>query len=143
MHAARLRLSALILNYGSEVQRRGVTFDISADITLQVSQVQRVCLGEPHVPIETRAFIKPAVAETCVHASHKIILAAIVRKIRNVKPERRIAIVIAAKEISVKENECVTKRAVEVEHEAPATIAFRNFKRPAIPANTGLGILPP
>src|SRR5450755_568919 len=102
-----------------------------------MAEMQRVGLGEPHVAVNPCAFVKPTVAEAGVHADDDVILGSVVQKVGDIKTEGRVAVIVAAHEVSVDENKGVAKCAVESEGDAAAAIAGRNIKAPAVPAHTG------
>ena len=90
--------------------------------------MQRIRLGQPHVPVNACALVKPAIAEARVHADDQIILAAIIQKIAQVEAEGRIAVVVAADEISIQKHERVAKRAIELHADAPPGIFFPEYR---------------
>ncbi len=90
--------------------------------------------------VNSCAFVKPAVAEAGVHAHDYVILATVVGEVTEVEAKRRVAVVVAAQEVSVYEDQGVTEGTVEFEDQAAAAIAFRNVEAAAVPAHTGLGI---
>src|SRR5579872_4731024 len=115
-HAATFRLPAVVLHVRSKAQRRGATFDRSANVTVPMSQMERIGLRQPHVPINPCTFIEPAIAKAGVHAHDQLILTAIVKEIRDVEAEGRIAVVVAAHERSVQKYERAAERAIEFKY---------------------------
>ena len=61
-------------------------------------------------------------------------------KICDVEAERRVAVVVAADEAAVHEEQNIAKSAVELKIDAAAGIARRNLELLAVPAHAGLGI---
>src|SRR3984957_4514155 len=94
------------------------------------------------MPIDSSAFVKPAVAESRVHTNRDAVLLAIKKKIGQIKTERRVAIVVAPDEIAVAENQRAAKRAIEIQEEPAAQFALGHIKHSAVPAHAGLGITP-
>ena len=90
--------------------------------------MHRVGLGEPDVPINARALIEPAVAQARVHAQHDAVLAAIGEKVGDVELERSVAVVIAADEAAIHEDDDASEGAVELHREAAALVAGGNFE---------------
>src|SRR5580692_4562120 len=103
-------------------------------------QMQRVGLGQPHMPVNSRTLVEPSVAKACVHADHQIILPAIIEKVACIETKRRIAVVVAPDEISVQEHERAAKRPVKFNRDAPSSILFQNVEGAPVPAHAGLGI---
>ena len=105
-----------------------------------MSEVQRVRLGQPYVPVDPGAFVEPAISEAGIHADDQKILAAVIQKIGDVKAKGRIAIVVAAHERAVQEDERAAEGAVELDPHAPAFVFFRNVEGAPVPAHAGFGI---
>ena len=106
-------------------------------------QMQRIRLRQPHMPVNPRAFVEPAIAKAGVHAHHQIILPAIIQKVRHVEVKRRVPVVVAPNEISVQKHQRAAKRAVKLHRDAPSLIFLRNIERPPVPAHARLRIPPP
>src|SRR6202012_4208913 len=104
--------------------------------------MQLVLLDEPHVPVETRAFIKPSVAEARVHAHHQVILFAIVRKVGDVEGEGRVTVIISADKTTIHEYQRAPERAIELQADPPPGIARREIEAAPVPAHAGLRIFP-
>ena len=101
-YPATLRLLVLVLHDCAQTQGgRGAAFHGGANIAVPISEMKGVRLGQPHMPVDSRALVKPAVAKAGVHTHYEIILAAIIEKIRHVEAEGRITVVIASHERSV------------------------------------------
>src|SRR5215831_17722128 len=90
--------------------------------------------------IDACALVEPAIAEARIHANHQIVLSAVVQEISQLEAERRVAVVVAADEISVKEDECAAEGAIELDRDTSAIILGGNVERAAIPSNAGFGI---
>src|SRR5208337_3453692 len=101
---------------------------------LPAAQVQRIGFGQPHMPVNSRTLVEPAVAKARVHARHDAVLGPDIKKIRDVEAEGRVAVVVAADEASVYENKHIAKGAVELKIDAAARIAGRNLELLAVPA---------
>ena len=78
VHAAILRLPALVLHDRSQIQRRCAALNRSANVALPLSQMQRVGLGQPNMPVDACAFIEPTIAKAGIHAHDQIVPAAII-----------------------------------------------------------------
>src|SRR6185437_6600170 len=141
--AAALWLCTLILDYCSQRQNSLTPTHVRANITLPLSEMQRVRFGQPDMSVNTCAFIKPSIAEAGVHAYHQIIFGAITRKVTDVEAEGRVAVVVAANEVAVQKNQGVAKCSIEFEPKPPPVIALRNIKSATVPTHAGLGILSP
>src|ERR1700679_1896347 len=94
------------------------------------------------MPIDSSAFVKPAVAESRVHTNRDAVLFAVKKKISQIEAERGVAIIVAPDEVSVAENQRAAKRAIEIQEEPAAQFALGHIKHPAIPTHAGLGITP-
>src|SRR5208282_1842162 len=85
-----------ILHNRPQVHGGGIPSRLRTHVALPLSEVQRIGLGEPHVPVNSRAFVEPAVAKTRVHAHYQIVLAPVVQIVGEIETERRVAVVVAA-----------------------------------------------
>ena len=94
------------------------------------------------MPVNSRALVKPAVAKARVHARHDAVLRPDSEKIRDVEAEGRVAVVVAADEAAVHEEQHIAKGPVELKIDTPARIARRNLELLAVPAHAGLRIAP-
>ncbi len=88
-------------------------------------------------------FVEPAIAETGVHADDDEVLASVVEEVRDIEAEGRVAVVVAANEISVDEKQGVAESTVELKRYPAAAVAGRNIEAAAIPSDAGFGITPP
>ena len=139
-HFGGFRLLALVFNYGAQSQGSRIAAYRCAHRAVPLAQVQRIGLGEPHMTINARALIEPSIAEAGVDARNDVILRAIAQEICQVEPERDIAVVVAADEAAVDENQHTAEGAVEFDRNAAAQIACGNLKFAAVPAYAGLWI---
>src|SRR5271157_3733046 len=90
--------------------------------------------------IDARALVEPSVAEARVHARHNIVFLPITQKIRQVKAERSVAVIVAADKAAVYKHQHVAKGAVELNRNPPAQIAGRNLELAPVPAHAGLRV---
>src|SRR5271166_5688158 len=102
--------------------------------------MQRIRFRQPHMAIDPRAFVEPAVAEAGVHADDQKILAAVVQKVGDIEAEGGIAVVVAANEISVEEDERAGEGAIDLVCNAAAGISFGDIDREEIPPDAGYRI---
>jgi len=126
-----------VLDYGAE---GGNARDFGADVAVAVAEVERLGFGEPDVTVDSGALVEPAVAEAGVHADDEIVLLAGVDEVGDVEAEGGVAVVVAADEVAVEEDERVAEGAVELEGEALAGVGCGQVEAAAIPADRGLGI---
>jgi hypothetical protein len=94
------------------------------------------------VAIDAGAFVKPAVAKGRIHANRDAVFLSVRKKVGQIEAEGRVAVVIAANEIAVAENQRAAEGTIEIEEYAAAQVAFGHIKHAPIPAHAGLGILP-
>lgn len=114
----------------------------SADRTVlsHCPEVEGIGFGEPDMPIDASAFIKPSVAETGIDAGHNIILCAVAQEIGDVELERRIAVIVAPDKATIYEDEDTAESPVEVDRDSATQIACRDLELAAIPAHTGFRV---
>ena len=136
------RVFALIHYDGAERKRSGIAFQLGAHIALPLSQVERIGLCQPYVPVDPGALVKPTVAKARVNANHNAVLRTHSEKIGNVEAERRVAIIVATDEAPVHEHEYVAKRPVELHRNPSAGVACRNVELAPVPPHACLGITP-
>jgi len=72
------------------------------------------------VVIDTRALVKPAVPEKSIHAKSDAVFLPVEEKVRQVKCEGRIAVVVPANKAAVAEDEGVPKGPIEIDEDTPA-----------------------
>ena len=106
---------AFVLHDRAQTQRGRVALDARPNIALPLPQMQRIRLGQPDMPVNSGAFVEPAIAEARVHAHHQIILPAIVQEVSQVEDERRVAVVVAADEVSVQKDQRAAEGAIELD----------------------------
>ena len=141
LHLGVLRLLAFVLDHRAKRQSVAeLPLTAVRTVALPLAQVQRIGLGQPHVAIDARALVEPAVAEAGVHARHDVVLRAVAQKVRQVEAERRVAVVVAADEAAVHKDQHVAEGAVELDRDAPAQVAGRNLELAPVPAHAGLRI---
>ena len=131
----------VVLNDRSEIERGEIAAQGRPDRALPPAQMDGVRLDQPNVAIDTRPFIKPAVAETGIDAQHDIIPLAVRQEFGEIEAERRVAVVVAADKAAVDEHHDIAKCAVELNPNASAAIARWNIEGSAIPADAGFGIM--
>src|SRR5271165_1659712 len=102
--------------------------------------MQRIRFRQPPMAIDPSAFVEPAVAEAGLHVDDKKILAALVQKVCDIEAEGGIAVVVAANEISVEEDERAAEGAIELDCDAAGGIFFGDIESAAIPADAGFRI---
>ena len=73
---------ALVLD-NVQRQRGGIAVDRCAHRAIPFAQVQRVGLGEPHMAIDARALVEPAIAKAGIHAGHDVVLRAVAAESRS------------------------------------------------------------
>src|ERR1035438_9536019 len=139
-HAATLRLLAVVLHQCAEVQSRCGALYGSPDVALPMSQMQRIRLGQPHVPVNAGAFIEPTIAKARIHAHDQKILSAIVQKVGHVEAKWRVAVIVAPDEISVEKHQRAAKRAIKLNCDALSVVFFRNIEGAPVPADARLRI---
>src|ERR1700722_9416699 len=135
VNAAAFRLQAVILYDGPQAKSRSVALHNWPNVAFPMPEMQRVGLGQPHVPVDAGTFVKPAVPETRVHAHDQEILRAIFQKLSDIKAKRRIAVVVSSDEVAIEKNQGAAKRAVKLDRNAADGIFFRNIEGPAIPSH--------
>ena len=126
----------------AQTQRGRISLHSSAHVGLPLPEMQRVRFRQPHMPVNARAFVEPAITKARVHTHHQIILPVVVQEVSQIETEWRVAVVVTADEVSVEKNERAAERSVEFDHNAPARIFLRNIERPPVPANAGFRIAP-
>ena len=89
------------------------------------------------MPVDTRALVKPAIAEAGIDTQHDVIGCAAGKKIGEVKTERRVAVVVAPDEAAIDENEHAAKGAIELDGDAAAQVAGWDVECSAVPADAG------
>src|ERR1035441_1011563 len=99
-------------------------------------------LSQPDVPVDTGAFVEPALAEAGVDPQDNVVYRAVGEQIRQIEAERDIAVVTAADEAAVDENHHIAKSAVELNPDAAANIAGRDLEFAPVPPHAGFGIAP-
>ena len=104
--------------------------------------MQRIRFRQPHVPVNPRAFVEPAVAKAGVHPDHQKILSAVVGEVGDVEREGRVAVIVASDEISVEEHQRAAEGAVELQCDTPPLIFFRDVEGSPVPAHAGFRIAP-
>ena len=88
------------------------------------SDVQRVLLGKPSVPIDSRSFVVPALIERGIHSNGNHIAAAVLHIVRDIEAERCVTTQVSADDKTVEENDGVAKYAVELdERRMPSSVA--------------------
>src|ERR1700689_4239571 len=92
------------------------------------------------MPINSRAFVEPAIAEAGVHAHHQKILSAIVEKVGYVEVKGSVSIVIATNEVAVQKYERAAEGAIELHDDAASLIFLRNIEGAPVPSHAGLGV---
>ena len=80
--------------------------------------MQRIRLRQPHMPVNSRAFVKPAIAEARVHAHDQKILPPVVQEVGHIEVERSVAVVVAPDEVSVEKHNRAAERAIELDDDA-------------------------
>src|SRR5271165_1375427 len=92
------------------------------------------------MPINSRTFVKPSIAKAGVQARNQIVLATVVQKVRQIKTKRRVAIVIAAHEVTVQEDQRTAESTIELHDHTPPNVFLGNVEHAAIPTDAGLGM---
>ncbi len=105
--------------------------------------MQRIRFRQPHMPINSRALVEPAIAKAGVHAHHQKILPAVVEEVADVEAEGRVAVVVAPNEVSVEKHKRAAERAIELDGDAASAVLLGNVERAAVPADARLRISPP
>ncbi len=134
------RLLALVFDDRGEGEGGGAVGEGGAHDAFPLAEVDGVSFGEPDVAVDAGSFIEPAVAEAGVGTDDDVILRAVVEEVREVETEGGVAVVVAADEAAVDEDEHIANGAVEFDPDATAEIGRGNFKFAAVPADTGLGV---
>src|ERR1035441_1740755 len=110
---------------------------------LPLADVHSIGFEQPDVPVDARALVKPAVSEAGVDAQNDVVLRAVGEEIRKIEAERDIAIVAAADEAAVDENQKIAEGAVELNPDAAANIARGDLEFAPVPLHAGFGIAAP
>src|ERR1035437_465320 len=97
-------------------------------------------LSQPDVPVDTGAFVEPALAEAGVDPQDNVVYRAVGEEIRQIEAERNIAVVAAADEAAVDENHHIAKSAVELNPDAAANIARGDLEFAPVPAYAGFRV---
>src|SRR6266700_2926877 len=92
------------------------------------------------MPVDARAFVKPAIAETGVDADHHDVLRAVGKEIGQIEAERGIPVVVAADVAAIDEDERAAKYAVEIQEDATARVTGRNLEGAPVPTDGVPGI---
>src|SRR6266498_1569162 len=95
---------------------------------------------QPYVAIYAGTFVKPTVAEAGVHSQDNVVPAAVIQKIGEIEAEWCVAIVVTPDEAPVHEHKHIAKSTVELDPDAAAQVARRNFKLAPVPAHAVFGI---
>jgi len=135
VHLCVFILFALVFDDRLKSKRGGTAGDGRAHHTLPLTQMKLVHLIEPDMPIDTGAFVKPAVAEAGVDAHHNVVLFAAVQITGEIKAKWRIAVVVAADEEAVDEDQHVAKGAVELNPDAAALVTGWHVEFATIPTD--------
>src|ERR1022692_3700841 len=117
------------------MQDRHFALHFGADVAFPSAQVDWIGLEHPHMTVDPRAFIKPAVALARVHAHDQEIGAAPVHVIGYIEGERAITVVVASKEEAVHKDKGIAKHAIELERDAAAFVFFGNLEFTTVPAH--------
>ncbi len=141
-HAAAFPGAPGIFDDGAELQSGVAALHVCTYNRIPLAQMQGIGLGEPHVAINTRAFVEPAVAQGRIHANRKAVLFPIEKKIGQLEAERDIAVVIAADKVAIAKDQRAAKSAIEIEEHATALVALGHVEDPAVPAHARLRIPP-
>src|SRR3954467_11026643 len=111
-------------------------------MTFPAPERNRMGLGEPNMPVDARAFVEPAIPEARVHADDEIILLSVPQKIAQIEEKGRVAVVIAANEISIQEHDGVTECAIKPNADALARVLLGDVEGSPVPSHAGFGIAP-
>ena len=89
--------------------------DFGADVGLPLAEMDGIGFGEPDVAIDACAFVEPAVAEAGVHTDDEEVFLAVLNVVTYVKGKGGVAVVVAADEVAVEEDESAAKGTIEVD----------------------------
>ena len=84
------------------------------------AKVHRLGLRQPHVAIDSRAFVEPAFAGSGVHAHHQYVAAAIDHKSLMSKRNGVYPLSLPSDEQPFRKMSALSEGAVELEHDPPA-----------------------
>src|SRR5208337_2278112 len=104
--------------------------------------VERIGLGQPHVTVNSRAFVEPSFALRRVYAHHQDILSAVVEEVRNIVEERSVPAHIPPDELAVKDHHAVAEDAVELDRQPLAKIARGDVEHSPVPADARRRVIP-
>ena len=105
--------------------------------------MNRVGLHQPHVPVDPRSLIKPAIAGSGVHANQQGVPAAGVREFGHVKAERIVSTAVAPNVKAVEDHHRFPVRAIELQGDALIRVGGGKLEDAAIPAYARRRVGPP
>ena len=127
---------ALIGYNGGKGELGCTTAEGGADGAVPLAEVECVGLGKPHMAVDAGALVEPSVAEAGIDAGDDVVFGAVGEEVGEVELEGRVAVVVAADEASVDEEDDVTESAIKLDRNALAEIGGGDFKLAAIPTDT-------
>src|SRR5438034_3476410 len=104
--------------------------------------MHRISFGEPHVAVNPSALVEPSFGQSGVHADGQNVFVSEIYEIRHVKTKRRVTTEVFAQVVTVEHDHGVAKRSVELHGNTLPGIRGRKIEDPAVPSDTGLGIVP-
>ncbi len=135
-----LGLLALIHHHRRERQRGGASVERGAHSALPLAEVQRIGFGEPDVAIDAGTLVEPAVAKAGVNASHDVILCAEGEEVGEVESKGGVAVVVAADEATIDEEQHVSESPVEFDSNAAALVGGGDVEFAPVPSDAGFWI---
>ena len=94
---------------------------------------------QPHVPVDSGAFIKPPFSQRCVDSHRQHICAAKIGKICQVKNEGRVTAEIFPDVKAIQNHHGISKGPVKLHGDALVRIGLRKLKDTPVPANARSG----
>jgi hypothetical protein len=92
--------------------------------------------------IDAGALVEPAVAEGGVDARGDVVFGAVVEKVGEVEAEGRIAVVVAADEASIDEDENIAEGSIKLNPDAAARVRSGDVEPAPVPAYAGIRVAP-
>ena len=132
---------AVVVDFGADGERGRAGLHLRRDERAPLLHVDRIRLHQPHVAVDSRALVEPAVARRGVHAHQQHIAAAGIGKIGDVEAEGIVAAAVAADVEAVEDHHGFAVGAVELDRDALARVRRGKLEDAAVPADAGRRIV--
>ena len=113
--ACILRRQAVVIQFRADAESRGAGPYLRFDKSPPLLHVHRVVLHQPHMAIDARSLVKPAVARRGVHAHQQHISAVGIGKVRHVEAERIVTPAVTPDVKTVEDDHRLPVRAVKLQ----------------------------